>query len=158
MYDLITRINLILSYLMTQGLLYVYSAIVSTFFFYIFYVFIKIINTFNHMVYISEYQPTSLGQSNHFTQFSAILCHQRPRCKNLYPFIFFLNFSLTIYDFNNIFETRNHMIDLSDNKPINSCLHNCLMPFSALYNHCLTRNRRIPLYFSDIFHPSSMPS
>ena len=50
------------------------------------YVFIKIINTFNHMVYISEYQPTSLGQSNQ-TQFSAILCHQRPRCENLSKYI-----------------------------------------------------------------------
>ena len=127
-----------------------------------FYVFIKIINTFNHMVYISEYQPTSDGQSNHLTQFSAIFCHQRPRCKNLsIPLYFFLNFSLTIYDFNNIFETWNHMINLSDNKPINSCLHNCLMPFSALYNYCLTRNRNCskntPL-FSDIFRSSSMPS
>ena len=37
-----------------------------------FYVFIKIINTFNRMVYISEYQPTCLGQSNHLTQFSVI--------------------------------------------------------------------------------------
>ena len=72
----------------------------------IFYVFIKIINTFNHTVYISEYQPTSLGQSNHLIQISAILYHQRPRCKNLskYTPLFFLNFSLTVYDFN-IFET-----------------------------------------------------
>ena len=35
------------------------------------------------MVYISEYQPTCLSQSNHLTQFSAILCHQRPIYKNL---------------------------------------------------------------------------
>ena len=66
-----------------------------------------IINTFNHMVYTSECQPICLGQSNHLTPFSAILDCQRPRYKNFskYTPLFFLNFSLRIYDFNNIFET-----------------------------------------------------
>ena len=128
-----------------------------------FYVVIKIINSFNQMVYISEYQPTCLGQNNHLTQFSAILSHQRPRYKNLskYTLLFFPQFFFTysIYDFNHIFETRNHMINLSDYKPIDNCLNNCLIPFSALFNQCLTRNRNFckntPLFFrhfSDIFY------
>ena len=64
------------------------------FFSYNFYIFIKIINTFNHMVYISEYQPMCLGKSNHLTPFSAILGHQRPRYKNLrkYTSLFFPQF------------------------------------------------------------------
>ena len=47
------------------------------------------------------------------------------------------------------------MNNLSDNKPIDYCLDNHLMPFSAYYNNCLTINKNfckyIPLFFSTFF-------
>ena len=59
------------------------------------------------MVNISENQLMSLGQSNHSTPFSAIWA-TRGRDTRTYvsiPLHFFLNFCLSIYVFNNIFET-----------------------------------------------------
>ena len=51
--------------------------------------------------------------------------------------------------------------NLYDYTPIDNCLNNHLMPFSALYSHWLTRNKNlctyIPLFFPH-FSPSSMPS
>ena len=51
------------------------------------------------------------------------------------------------------------MNNLYDYTPIDNCLNNHLMPFSALYNHWLTRNKNlctyIPLFFphfSSIFY------
>ena len=47
------------------------------------------------------------------------------------------------------------MINLSDYNPIDNCLSNHLMPFSALYNHCLTRKMSITHLFYFFSHFSS---
>ena len=69
-------------------------------------VFIKIVNAFNNMIYISEYWQICLNsQSNHLTPFSAIKDHQRFRLKYFckYAPLVFVHFSLSINVFDNKF-------------------------------------------------------
>ena len=112
------------------------------------------------MIYISEYRQICLSQSNHLTPFSAIKDHQRFRLKYFckYAPLVFRHFSLSINIFDNMFESFDHMMNLSDCMPTDNCLNSHLMPSSGPYNHRRTRNKNFCMYIPFIFPLSSMLS